>query len=483
MSLGNVVLPLVSAGSALMGGTTLSMQIHGYGPRYWMISDPNLRAAYHASVLARRGWKPLMAHLRLCLDDRIPRRRDMRGGHTRREGNPKLITPKLSDVTYDPYGFSATATLIPRVKLKHFLDVAEDLANHWGMVRVSAAQPKANTVKIRAVLRDPLTDPYDFVPTGRAPEDLRYYPAGFDGFGERARIRLRNGSGICVFGLPRSGKTSFILGLMSWLAPSDRVVFLIADGKTSTGYEGDYMDIAPRAHSVIGSDPYRFNAWLKQIEKIREMRAATIRQSLGVRSLWDIGPTPEWPLIMPIIDECHVFFEQFTASGNWQIQERNGVIAENTYLASNIVRMGPAVGVLPVIATQKGTGEPCPTIIRDNCHEHVCFQVKTDEAAKAALGKEILKYPDQNPANFQSEEFVGVATKPAEGRRGFIQVRTPHCSAETVAAVAEATAHLVRPEVCPGLDIGLDHHALLAADDAAALLAGGYPNRDELRDL
>jgi S-DNA-T family DNA segregation ATPase FtsK/SpoIIIE len=410
----------------------------------------------------------------LYTEDKMPRKRDMRAGRNRRGGAAKIRTPKLCKIQYDPYGITADVRLVPNVKLRDFAERAETLSNEWEMVRVSVQPIEPNRIRVRAVRRDPLIERHDFVPTGKPPADLRYYPAGFDGFGDQARIRLHNGSGVAISGLPNSGKTSFILGMLSWLAPSDSVVFLIADGKTTTGCEGDYLDIAPRAVSVIGNDPARFNGWIKQIERIRAMRAATIRQSLGVRNFWDVGPTPEWPLIVPVVDECHMFFEQVKAGGDYEMEFRNSTVASNAYTCANITRLGRNVGILPFYLTQKSIAESIPTIINHNCHAHLCFQVQTDEAAVASLGKEIRKYPEVHPANFQSEEFIGVATMAAEGRRGFVQVRTPYCSAEQTAAVADQTVHLVRPEVCPGLDIGLDHHALLAADDMTALLAGGY---------
>ncbi|MEV4239668.1 hypothetical protein AB0J47_31315 [Nocardia sp. NPDC049737] len=434
----------------------------GFGPGYWLAKDAETRSSYRAGIRIRRGWKPLARRLRMVLRD-VP----AQPGGPAQPG--KIRYPKLKRVKADANGVTADFELVPTVRATDFEANSVDLRDAWRMVRVAVEQTEPNRVTVRAVRRDPLRVPTVYVPTGTAP-DLRHYVAGVDSFGRDARIRLHHGSGLCVYGLPNYGKTSLLLGLITHLAPSDSVQFLIADGKSTLGTDGDYMDVAPRALSVIGDDVYTFNQWIRELEIMRQMRSATIRQALGVRNFWDAGPSPEWPLIMPIIDEAHTYFESTSAFGDPEMQRRNAVAADNAARVAGLVRKCQAVGILPVLTTQKGTADAIPSQISANASASLSFAVRTDEAAQAALGPDIHRHPDCSPIHLQHEDFVGVMTMLADHRAGYTQVRTPYCAESVAAQIAEETAHLVRPEVVPSVTVGMDHRAF-AADGGDAVIA------------
>lgn len=459
----STVLPIAaSTGSVVLSGSAYwTLRMYGFGVRYWRLHNRDARRAHRDAAYVRRHWRPILRDLRLVLKTTRTTR-----NASAQQSVAQLKYPKLKRIRSDDYGIIAKVELVPRVKLGDFQDKAEDLANYWRMIRVTATQLEPNVLEVRAVRRDPL-----LVKTLAVfpdmPKTLRYYPAGVDDFGMPVNLRLHSSSGIGVFGMPRFGKTSFILGLITYFAPSDSVAFLIADGKSTGGCDADYMDVAPRAHSVIGNDPLVFNQWAKQIEMVRRMRAATMRQARGVRNFWDAGPSPEWPLIMPIIDECHNFFDIIPAGGNPDMTFRNGIAAENAHLVANIVRMGPSAGILPVLTTQKSTSDGIPTMIRDNLHSKICYAVATDEAVHAALGKMINRFPEANPINFQHEDYIGVATMMMPDRPGYMRVRTPFCRDQVAAAVCERTAHLVRPSALPGLTVGQFHLALPEGDVAS----------------
>lgn len=447
----------------------LGAQSYGLGVRHWRTRDPELRRTHRDAARIRRTWPRLSRYLGLCLRDDVPTVRQALLTSDSRASAPRIRTPRLVSLNSDMFGVTADFKLVPKVRLEDFQDRAEDLANFWGMTRVSVIQPETNVVRVRAVRTDPLTIPLTVGEPRTAPADLRYYTGGVDEYGQAARIRLHNGSGIGVYGLPTYGKTSFILGLITYLAQSPAVQFLIADGKVETGHEGDYLDVAPRALSVIGDDIETFNKWIKQVNAFGRMRSSTIRQTLGVKNIWDIGPTPEWPLVPVIIDEAHTFFEQVRDGGNRELKARNALAAENAREVAELVKKRRSVGILPIIATQKGTGDAIPTMIRDNMSAAICFAVKTNEAAEAALGSGIRDYPDANPTGFQAEEYIGVASMVAERRKGYVRFRSPLCREAIAAAVCERTAHLVRPDALPGLTIGQAHRAI-APVSAAALL-------------
>lgn len=448
----------------------LTAQSYGLGVKYWTLKTPDERRAHRDAARVRRTWRRLSRYLGLYLKDDVPTvRQALLTNDTRRTSEPTIKSPRIRHIETDSYGLTIDFDLVPGVKLKHFQDRAEDLANYWRMTRVAAFQAESNRVRVRAVRRDPLATPL-LMTAPRRIRELRYYTAGVDEFGELARIRLHNASGLGVYGLPTYGKTSFILGLITYLAQSPAVQFLIADGKVETGHEGDYLDVAPRALSVIGDDIETFNTWIKQVNAFGRMRSSTIRQTLGVKNMWDIGPTPEWPLVPVIIDEAHTFFEQVRDGGNRELKARNALAAENAREVADLVKKRRSVGIWPIIATQKGTGDAIPTMIRDNLSSSVCFAVKTTEAAEAALGAAIKNYPEANPVEYQAEEYIGVASMVAERRKGFTRFRSPLCREAIAAAICDQTAELVAPQAIPGLDIGTDHLVQLPAGASTALL-------------
>ena len=465
----STVLPIAAAsGTVVMSSATYwVLRMYGFGVRYWRLNGVDARRAHRDAAYIRRSYKQLFYLIGLYLKDKRPTRAPSNGAGATPQ--VRIRYPKLKSITSDDYGVVADFKLVPKVTLKSFQDSAEDFANYWQMVRVNTIQTEPNRVRVRAVRKDPLLAKTIAVLPEKTPQ-LDSFPAGVDDFGDLVDLRVRNGSGFGVFGLPRYGKTSLILGLITYFAPNPSIVFLIADGKSTTGHEGDYLDVAPRALSVIGNDLQTFNTWIKQIELIRRMRAATMRQARGVRNFWDAGPTPEWPLIMPIIDECHNFFDIIPSAGNPEMQYRNSIAADNAHVVADITRMGAGVGIIPVLSTQKSTGDGIPTMIRDNLHSRICFAVSTDEVSFAALGKGIRQFPDANPINYQHEDFVGVATMRASNRTGYVRVRTPLYRDQVAAAVCERYAHLVRPESCPGITAGTEHRAIMSAEDASGLL-------------
>lgn len=464
----------VTGALALITLIYLTLQNFGFGLAYWRLTTDDDRQAHRDAARIRRTWPRLMRSVGLSLTDHMPKFIDGLSSHRINDAGrlvrPRIHLPRILDIETDTFGITATVKLVPTVKLEDFEKQVDHLANFWGMVRVHVIQNEANKLLMRAVRRDPLTLPLT-VSTPRNPRDLRYYPAGLDEFGKVARVRLHHGSGIGVYGLPTYGKSSFILGLISYFAMSPSVQFLVADGKVETGHEGDYYDVAPRALSIIGSDIGTFNAWIKQVNAFRAWRAGVIRQALGTKDFWEVGPTPEWPVIYVIIDEAHCFFDQVkTTSKNTELVAQNAQAAENAYEVAKFVRLCRSVGMMLVISTQKGTSDAIPTQIRDNLHASLCFAVKTDEAAVAALGQGIRDYSDANPTNYQAEQYIGVASMVAERRKGFVRMRTPLCKGAIAAAVCDQSAQLVRP--IKDLSIGLDHHELAPVSPAALLTIG-----------
>lgn len=465
------------AATVLLSLLYLTIQSFGFGVKYWRTKDPDLKRTHRDAARIRRTWPRLARYLHLSLRDDVPTIRDAMFSDRAKAQQPKIRTPRIRKIENDIFGVTIDFASIAGVGLDEFVKQAPHLANFWRMTRVSAHQPETGIVRVRAVRRDPLAVKLA-VGTPRNPGNLGYFPGGLDEYGEIVRLRLKNSSGIGVYGLPGYGKTSFLLGLISYYALSPAVQFIVADGKVDTGLEGDYQDVADRCAVLIGDNIAQFNALLKQLREFRRMRSSTIRQTLGAANIWEYGPTPDFPLVLVIIDECHTYFQQVKDGGDKDLRARNSLAAENVLLVEDLAKKGRSVGVIPVPATQKGTGDAIPTQIRDVLTSAVSFAVRTDEAAVAALGADIKNWPDANPTGFQAEEYVGVASMVSEGRPGFTRFRSPHCRPAVAAAITQQAAPLVADQrVLMGITVGQVHRAI-APHTAAALL----PHKDKIGD-
>ncbi|TQK52565.1 hypothetical protein FBY35_3008 [Streptomyces sp. SLBN-118] len=169
-------------------------------------------------------------------------------------------------------------------------------------------------VVIRGVRSDPLTTPTTHRPTRRPPTDLTRWEPGIDEYAAKVWVSLANVPGVTVAGVPGAGKTSGVNKFVCDFAPSPSVQIAGADGKVSQASEGDYADLVKRMFAFCGDDLDEANALFKRLVELRKRRSATIRDVLGVKNLWHVGPSPEWPLTVLIIDEAHGYFREYKGS-------------------------------------------------------------------------------------------------------------------------------------------------------------------------
>jgi len=452
---------MLSGGGALYVGSRF-----GLGPRLVAAGirrDRELALSCIQAARIRRRWPRLARNLGLVLVDRTTSRLPM--SKVAAAGKPRYVVPKMR-VRPDQYGVIVDARTVPGVGLQEWQKAACYLADEWRAVRVAVTQPKPGRIRVRAVRRDPLTTQTRYAPdpeTLTAPNDLSSVPIGTDEYAEPVSIRLSGVSGIGIYGLPGYGKTSLINGLITRLSPHPAVQFIGLDGKTSEPEEGDYGDVAERFALLVGDDLEQANKVLGELVEFRRARARSIRTLLGVKNVWHVGFTPDWPLLLIIIDEAHTYFSQVKDGGDRVLRARNALAAQNVLYVEDLIKKGRSVGIITILATQKGTGDAIPTQIRDVCAVSLAFACRTIEAAVAALGEDIRQYPEANPVALQDPAYIGVASMVVQGRPGFTRVRIPYVPEEIAAAVATRHRELVvsrgsLPPVPQGSIGALDQH-------------------------
>ncbi len=385
----------------------------------WLVRlEPGARRQLWWARRLRRGWPELARMLGL-----VVRSRD--GG---------LVHPGIR-VRPDAWGAVLELGTLPGVGRRELAARAQHLADQWGCVRVSVEQAAPGRLRLRALRWDPLRSPTQRSLSLVPPAELGWWELGRDEWAQPVRVRLAEVPGIVVGGLPGSGKTSLLNGLVADLAPSPAVQVCILDGKGGTEWE----EVAPRCWAVVGDELEAAYELLGRLERLRRARAAAIRAALGVRDLWQVGPSPGWPLVLVVVDEAHTYLAE----------RRDDRPAMELVLGCRrrleaLVKLGRSVGLCTVLATQKATGDAIPTSIRDVCPVALSFAQRSREEAAAVLGPEIAEYPEQSPVELQGPQWVGVAVMAAPGRPGFVRLRVPWVPEAELAAVCRATAGLRR---------------------------------------
>ncbi|WP_369390433.1 cell division protein FtsK [Streptomyces sp. CG1] len=411
---------------------------------WWVVrylrADAMTRQSIRQAVRVRWGWKRLAPMLKLSVTDKTPTALATLANTNGKPIKPRILIPALR-VTHDAYGVIARARCLPGVGLQQFQKAAPHLADAWRCTRVAVTQDKPGQVLIRGVRLDPLKFPTEHRPTGDVPDETARWDLGVDEYAQPVSVDLTQVPGVTVAGLPGFGKTSLVNRLLSDWAPSPAVQFACADGKVSAAYEGDYADWVQRMFAFVGDDLEEANKLFRHLVELRRARSASVRSVLGVKSMWDVGPSDRWPLVVLIIDEAHTYFRDHKGSDP-KTKKLAALAAENARLVEDLVKKGRSVGLLVILTTQKSTGDAIPTFIRDVCPVGLSFAQKTAEAAVAALGEEIREWPDANPINLQDPTYVGVASMNHQSQPGFTRIRTPYVPDADAARIAEQTASL-----------------------------------------
>ena len=400
----------------------------------YLRTDKALRPVLRAAWRIKRTWKRTARRVGLVQTERT------RPPIWSRTPQTTIITRELVPpvtVRVQRWGVCVEAATVGRLGLAQFQDAAAHLADIWRVPLVRAEHVAPGRVRLRVLVRDPLTEPTTWAED--QPGDPGAWWAGIDADGEPVTIRSAGVSGVVVAGLAGYGKTSFLNARFCQLAPSAAVQFVLIDGKGGP----DYDDLFTRAWLHAKDEPERVRDHLTVVRDLMVARQHTIRAVLGVKNMWHLDPSAVWPLVVVVIDEAHTFLNE-TKGTDADSKRLDALARETARLVDELIRKGRNVGIQIILATQKATGDAIPTKIRDNCQVAVSFAQRTSEAATAVLGSDITAAPDEHPRRLQDPAYIGVASMVAQGRPGFTLVRTPYVPDATADRIAAATAHLVR---------------------------------------
>ena len=224
-------------------------------------------------------------------------------------------------------------------------------------------------------------------------------PLGSDPKGQPVTIVLMFAAGV-IGAIPRMGKT-FTLRLLLLAAALDARCELhifnlkggpdlkcFADGLARTYRSGDRPDDleAARLACTALQDEMR-----RRYDVLDELPAdicpeGKITDALASRK--DLGLHP----IVAAVDECQLWFESSipvqTASGSKKSQTYGDVLSG---LAEDLVRRGPAVGVMCWFSTQRPDASSLPTPIRDNAALRIAMRVTSQPANDQILGTSAYK--------------------------------------------------------------------------------------------
>jgi DNA segregation ATPase FtsK/SpoIIIE, S-DNA-T family len=400
---------------------------------------------YPRMIWCRWRWRWLTRNLGLAYPDphgKIKHRGAIGpaiGSHVRIERQKGRVRYPRARFRADAYGVRAYVKTTPRAGRAEFEAHSQHIADTWRCHRVQVSQPRPGRLVVRGLRTDPLAEPLAVTPQmGEVYADPFRPYLGRDEWSAHRWADLRGLTGVTIGGLPDYGKTSLVLELLCQLAGSSSVQFVLIDGKGG----GDYQCWDDRAWLTCGDDLATAADTWARVEGLMNRRLAAVGTIPGPRNRWHVGPTPDYPLIVTVADECHTFFDLEAAKAYGKDAEQLARRCRTS--GRELVKKGRSVLLLNVFITQKQTGDAIPTSIRDICGLGFSFACRTRDAAVAALGEQIRDYPSYCPSQLQAKpDYVGVttATLPT-GADPFVRLRVPEVTEAMANARAARTAHL-----------------------------------------
>ncbi|GAA3759614.1 S-DNA-T family DNA segregation ATPase FtsK/SpoIIIE [Spinactinospora alkalitolerans] len=365
----------------------------------------------------------------------------------------KALGPKGSGITFTapitrdgpgwraeldlPYGVTASAVAEKRKEL------ASGLRRNLGCVWPEAETEEHPGRLVLWVGDLPMNKakpaPWPLLKTGKA-SIFEPLPYGVDQRGRPVAIQLMFAN-LLIGAIPRMGKT-FGLRVLLLAAALDVLVELRIFELKGTG---DLSMLRQVCHDYGQgfSDPVLERALLS----LREVRKELLRRADVIANLpRDICPenkvTPELAAkktlgLHPIligIDECQMLFE------HKQYGEEAGAIAEE------IIRLGPALGIILVVATQRPDKDAIPTGVASNVGLRMCFKVTGQVENDMVLGTSSYKNGLRATTFTMSDKgiayAVGVADEPIICRSAFVDGPDAEKVADRARQLREASGRI-----------------------------------------
>ena len=262
--------------------------------------------------------------------------------------------------------------------------------------------------------------------TGRA-DLFGKVPFGTDQRGRLVEVTLMFAS-MVVGSIPRMGKTFSVRLLLLAAALDVRAELHLFELKGT----GDFGPLEPVAHAYRAGDEdddieyavadmRAVRAEMRRRTKvIRELPRALCPESKVTGELADKRSLGLWPIVV-CADECQRWFEH----------KRHG--EELTEIAEDLVRRGPAAGIVPMFATQRPDAKSLPTGISGNAVLRFCLKVMGHTENDMVLGTSAHKNGIR--ATIFSRKDLGIGYLSGEGDDPQI-TRTFYVDSPTAEAIA-----------------------------------------------
>ncbi|WP_020664081.1 FtsK/SpoIIIE domain-containing protein [Amycolatopsis benzoatilytica] len=222
--------------------------------------------------------------------------------------------------------------------------------------------------------------PWSLAKPGATVDLFKAQPFGTDQRGRWVEITLMFASMI-IGAVPRMGKTVSLRELLIIAALDPRAVLYAFDLKGT----GDFASVAPCAHAYgVGDEPEDLERMVAEMRELREemRRRIKVIRSLPESVCPDNKVTPELAArkdlrLVPIVvavDECQVWFEH----------AKYGEELES--ICTDLVKRGPALGIITILATQRPDAKSLPTGISANAILRYCLKVQGQTENDMVLG-------------------------------------------------------------------------------------------------
>lgn len=403
---------------------------------YYLRATPLQRERIRHSWRVSRRWRRLAPNVGLArVDENSKGAKDFNG----KAKAPTVVVPKIK-VFAEPYGIRVHAKSIPKVGIEEYEKASNWLADAWGCERVDVKRVSPGTIELKGLVGHPLDEhkPWPFPSVGDW-----VLPLGHNPWNRDISIPLDDLSGIKVAGMPGYGKSMLMFGWYASLVTSDAVQPVIFDGKTSDPRYGVWGPFADRAMFIVGDNPETANQRLTELVTMLKDRPAHLVEERGTPKFWKHGPTSTIPLVPVILDECHNYIDSTGLKG----KEKDLIEANQRHMRT-ITKEGRELGFLPIVGTQKQTGDAIPTAVRDNLEVGISFATFTLDAAEAALGGGIRKVDeDEQPlALTDKSRYKGVCVVTGVPKLGgrYDQIRVGELDEDDLAQLVQEHAHLRR---------------------------------------